>query len=48
MLSNAKLAVLALVGAYHHPTAIIDEGAEVGVFTSIWHYSHLMGAWMRT
>ncbi len=25
-----------------HPSAIIDEGAEVGVGTRIWHFCHLM------
>lgn len=26
---------------YAHPTAIIDEGAEIGEGTKIWHYSHI-------
>lgn len=26
---------------YVHPTAIIDEGAEIGEGTKIWHYSHI-------
>ncbi len=25
-----------------HPTAIIDEGCEIGEGTSIWHFSHIM------
>ena len=25
-----------------HPTAVIDEGAEIGKGTRIWHFSHLM------
>lgn len=25
-----------------HPTSVIDEGAKVGVGTSIWHFCHLM------
>jgi UDP-2-acetamido-3-amino-2,3-dideoxy-glucuronate N-acetyltransferase len=25
-----------------HPTAIIDEGAEIGTGTKIWHFSHIM------
>ena len=25
-----------------HPTAIIDEGAEIGEGTKIWHFSHIM------
>lgn len=25
-----------------HPTAIIDEGAQIGEGTHIWHFSHLM------
>jgi UDP-2-acetamido-3-amino-2,3-dideoxy-glucuronate N-acetyltransferase len=25
-----------------HPTAVIDEGAQVGEGTRIWHFSHLM------
>lgn len=28
-------------GAYIHETAIVDEGAKVGVGTHIWHYSHV-------
>lgn len=27
---------------FAHPTAIIDEGCQVGTGTKIWHYSHLM------
>jgi UDP-2-acetamido-3-amino-2,3-dideoxy-glucuronate N-acetyltransferase len=26
---------------YIHPTAIVDEGAQVGAGTRIWHFSHL-------
>ncbi|MDI6839483.1 MAG: DapH/DapD/GlmU-related protein [bacterium] len=26
-----------------HPTAIVDEGAEIGEGTKIWHFSHIMG-----
>lgn len=26
-----------------HPTAIIDEGAQIGPGTKIWHFSHVMG-----
>ncbi|HAB35646.1 MAG TPA: N-acetyltransferase [Cryomorphaceae bacterium] len=26
-----------------HPTAVIDEGAEIGTGTKIWHFSHIMG-----
>lgn len=25
-----------------HPTAIIDEGSEIGAGTKIWHFSHIM------
>jgi UDP-2-acetamido-3-amino-2,3-dideoxy-glucuronate N-acetyltransferase len=25
-----------------HPTAVVDEGAEVGMGTRIWHFSHVM------
>lgn len=29
--------------AYHaHPTAVIDEGADIGEGTRIWHFSHIM------
>ena len=28
---------------YAHPTATIDEGAEIGEGTKIWHYSHVYG-----
>jgi UDP-2-acetamido-3-amino-2,3-dideoxy-glucuronate N-acetyltransferase len=27
-----------------HPTAIIDEGAQIGEGTKIWHFTHLMPA----
>ena len=27
---------------YAHPTAIIDEGCEIGKGTKIWHFSHIM------
>jgi UDP-2-acetamido-3-amino-2,3-dideoxy-glucuronate N-acetyltransferase len=27
---------------YTHPTAIIDEGCEIGAGTKIWHFSHIM------
>ena len=26
-----------------HPTAVIDEGAEIGEGTRIWHFTHVMG-----
>ncbi len=27
---------------YAHPSAIIDEGCEIGFGTKIWHFSHIM------
>lgn len=27
---------------YTHPTAVIDEGCEIGAGTKIWHFSHIM------
>lgn len=27
--------------AYSHPTAIVDEGAQIGDGTKIWHFSHV-------
>jgi UDP-2-acetamido-3-amino-2,3-dideoxy-glucuronate N-acetyltransferase len=27
---------------YAHPTAIIDEGCEIGEETKVWHFSHIM------
>ncbi|MGB0861773.1 MAG: acyltransferase [Saprospiraceae bacterium] len=27
---------------FSHPTAIIDEGCEIGTGTKIWHFSHIM------
>jgi UDP-2-acetamido-3-amino-2,3-dideoxy-glucuronate N-acetyltransferase len=27
---------------FAHPTAVIDEGAEIGEGTKIWHFSHIM------
>ncbi|MFL6352717.1 MAG: Gfo/Idh/MocA family oxidoreductase [Bryobacteraceae bacterium] len=29
-------------GYYAHPTAVIDEGCEIGAGTKIWHYSHVL------
>ena len=29
-------------GYYAHPTAVIDEGCEIGEGTKIWHFSHIM------
>jgi UDP-2-acetamido-3-amino-2,3-dideoxy-glucuronate N-acetyltransferase len=31
------------MGSYIDPTAIVDEGAEIGEETKIWHFSHVMG-----
>ena len=28
---------------YVHPTAVIDEGCDIGQGVKIWHFSHLMG-----
>jgi len=28
---------------FAHPTAVIDEGCEIGADTKIWHFSHIMG-----
>ncbi len=30
------------VSYYAHPTAVVDEGAEVGEGSKIWHFSHIM------
>lgn len=27
---------------YIHPTAVVDEGCEIGSGTKIWHFSHIM------
>jgi UDP-2-acetamido-3-amino-2,3-dideoxy-glucuronate N-acetyltransferase len=27
---------------YVHPTAVVDEGCEIGPATKIWHFSHIM------
>jgi len=27
---------------FHHPSAIIDEGCDIGEGTKIWHFSHIM------
>jgi UDP-2-acetamido-3-amino-2,3-dideoxy-glucuronate N-acetyltransferase len=32
------------MSGYHaHPSAIVDDGAEIGDGTRIWHFSHVMG-----
>ncbi|GJM34457.1 MAG: UDP-2-acetamido-3-amino-2,3-dideoxy-D-glucuronate N-acetyltransferase [Saprospiraceae bacterium] len=28
---------------YQHPTAIVDEGAQIGPNTKVWHFCHIMG-----
>ena len=28
--------------SFVHPTAIVDPGAQIGVATKIWHFSHIM------
>src|SRR5215469_6586280 len=30
------------VAFYAHPTAVVDEGCEIGEGTKIWHFSHVM------
>jgi UDP-2-acetamido-3-amino-2,3-dideoxy-glucuronate N-acetyltransferase len=27
---------------YIHPTAVVDEGCQIGIGTKIWHFSHIM------
>ncbi len=27
---------------FHHPTAVIDEGAQIGAGTKVWHFCHIM------
>jgi UDP-2-acetamido-3-amino-2,3-dideoxy-glucuronate N-acetyltransferase len=27
--------------AYVHPSAVVDEGARIGMYTSVWHFSHV-------
>lgn len=29
-------------GYYSHPSAIVDEGCQIGEGTKIWHFSHIM------
>jgi len=29
-------------GHYVHPTAVVDEGAQIGAGTKIWHFVHVM------
>ena len=31
-----------LNGAFVHPTSVIDEGADIGSGTKIWHFSHVL------
>lgn len=28
---------------FTHPTAVVDEGAQIGADCQIWHFSHIMG-----
>jgi UDP-2-acetamido-3-amino-2,3-dideoxy-glucuronate N-acetyltransferase len=34
--------ILNMENYYAHPTAVIDEGCEIGDGTKIWHFSHIM------
>ena len=31
------------MSVYIHPTAIVDEGAQIGEGTKVWHFSHVEG-----
>lgn len=31
------------MSAYIHPTAVVDEGAELGEGTKVWHFCHIEG-----
>ena len=31
------------MSAYIHPTAVVDEGAEIGEGTKVWHFCHIEG-----
>lgn len=31
-------------GYFIHPSAVVDEGCEIGAGTKVWHFSHLMAA----
>jgi UDP-2-acetamido-3-amino-2,3-dideoxy-glucuronate N-acetyltransferase len=31
-----------MTGPYVHPTAVVDEGAELGAGVKVWHFCHLM------
>src|SRR5687767_8844862 len=31
------------MSAFVHPTAIVDEGAEIGAGTKVWHWVHISG-----
>ncbi len=31
-------------GYFVHPSAVVDEGAEIGQGTKIWHFTHIMAA----
>ena len=28
---------------YAHPTAVVDDGAQIGAETKVWHFCHVMG-----
>ena len=28
---------------FRHPTAVVDDGAEIGAGTKIWHFAHILG-----
>ena len=30
-------------GYFAHPSAFVDEGAQIGEGTKIWHFAHIMG-----
>lgn len=39
---NAVEVAAPVASYFAHPTAVIDEGAEIGEGTKIWHFSHIM------
>lgn len=39
----ARYHLAAMADYFAHPSAVIDDGAQIGAGTKIWHFSHVMG-----
>ena len=43
VLEQAQYSLKSMKNYFAHTTAVIDEGAQVGTGTKIWHFAHIFG-----